>query len=88
MQFRDRQRGFSFIDRGYCRAMVGQCLGQDTSTATDVQNPLLRQIDVLTDVIHPERVDIVQRFEFAVWIPPARSESLKLADFKIVDVFH
>ena len=88
MQFRDRQRSFSLIDRGDCCAMMGQCLGQNASAAANVQDPLLHQIDVLAYLIDPERVDIMQRFEFAVWIPPARSESLKLADFKIVNIFH
>jgi hypothetical protein len=41
---------------------------------------------VLVNVIQPQRIDIVQRFELAGRVPPAAGQGVKFFNFAMIDV--
>ena len=81
------QGRLAHVDAGHLGALRRHGLGQDAPAAADVDHLLAGEsAAVAVDVVHPQRVDVVQRLEFAVRVPPARGQFLELGDLGRVDV--
>ena len=87
MQARDHQRLFSQIDAGHRRAAHRHALGKYAAAATDIKHGLALESDPRINVIEPQRIDIVQRFEIARRVPPLVREFAEFGDFNRIDVF-
>ncbi|MCY1442151.1 hypothetical protein D9M71_585030 [compost metagenome] len=88
MQLGNRQRRFAHVDTRHGRAALGHGFTEDATAATHVEHFLAGQIDPLVNPVDPQRVDVVQRFEFAFAVPPAMGQGLEFGDFGVVDVAH
>jgi len=63
-------------------------LGVQAAATADVEHTLAGQADGVVDPVQAQGVDIVQRLEFAVRIPPAVGEFSKFVEFGLVGVEH
>ena len=90
MQPGHRQRRFARIDAGNVGTEIRERLGHQSAAAADVQRPGLLEHDIspLLDVVQTRTVDVVQRLEVAVGVPPTMRQRLELGDLIRVDVDH
>ena len=88
MQLSDRQWRFAHVDADHGRAALGHGFTEDAAAATDVEDFLAGQADAFVNPVDPQRVDVVQRFEFALAVPPAMGQGFEFGDFGVVDVAH
>jgi hypothetical protein len=59
---------------------AGHALGEDAAAAADVEHALAKQAAALVgDPVKAHRVDLMQRLEFALHVPPAGGDGLNLA---------
>src|SRR5438309_478733 len=70
VQARDTERFFRQIDAGDMRAFRRHRFGEDAASASDVENALVAQLtDDAIDPTEAQRIDLVQRSEFAPGVP-------------------
>jgi len=86
VQARNCQRSFAHIDAGDRGAQPRHPFSQQAAPAADVDGCASGQRRLAVNVLEAQRVDIVQRFELAVRVPPARGQFLELVDFSAIDV--
>jgi len=67
-------------------AALGHAFRQDAATATDIQHFFTLQTGTSIDVIQPQRINFMQRLEFAMGIPPACCQCLEFVNFAKIDV--
>ena len=82
----DRQRSFGHVDAGHGRAGFGHRLGQYAAAAAHVDDPPSRYPGTLADPVETQRIDLVQRPEVSLRIPPARRKRIELGDLRFIDV--
>ena len=80
MQLGDAQRFLGQVDAGHPRAARRHRLGEDAAAAADIEDALARKCRSLVDPAEAQRIDVVQRPEFAVWIPPPVRELAELLE--------
>ena len=81
------QRFFRHIDAGNVRrAAFCHAFRQNPAAAADIQNTLARQLRERVDIAQAQRIDVVQRFELAVFIPPFIRNLAEFSDFVRIDV--
>ena len=74
------QRFFRHIDTDNVRrAALCHAFRQNPAAAADIQNTLARQLRERVYIAQAQRIDVVQRFELAVFIPPLSAIWLNLA---------
>ncbi|MNQ36276.1 hypothetical protein D3C85_497950 [compost metagenome] len=88
MQLRHGQGRFAHVDAGDGGAALGHGFAEDAAAAADVEDFLAGQADALLDPVDPQRIDVVQGFEFAFTVPPAVGEGFEFGDFGVIDVAH
>jgi hypothetical protein len=71
-----------------CAARARHRLGQDAAPAAHVEHRLAAQAGQFVDPAQAQRVDLVQRPELAVRVPPAVGKVTELGEFLHVDVLH
>ena len=86
VQPRHRQRRLAEIDAGDVGAERRHAFGQEAATAADVEHALVFQSHAVVDELQAQRVDVVQRLELGLRVPPARGELLELGKFGGIDV--
>ena len=86
MQSRDLQWGLAHVDAGDVGTARRHRFGQDATSTTDVEHLLPFEADACIDIVQAQRVDLVQRLELAVRIPPAFGQLLELVDFAVIDI--
>ncbi|MNZ68379.1 hypothetical protein D3C78_866440 [compost metagenome] len=79
---------FTHVDAGDGGATQGHGFTEDAAAAADIEDLLAGQLDPLVDPVDPQRVDVVQRLELALAVPPAVGQGFELGDFGVVDVAH
>ena len=70
----------SHVDTGHFRAGLRHGLGENAAAAANIQHFLAAEVDELANPVEPQRIDLVQRPEFAIGVPPAGRECVKLGD--------
>ena len=88
MQLRDLERLFGEVDAGYPRAALRHAFGEYAAAAADVEHRFAAQARDTVDVVEPQRVDLVQRLEFAAGIPPAVRKLAEFVEFGWIYVDH
>jgi hypothetical protein len=88
VQFGDLERLLRQVDAADGGAGAGHRFGQDAAAAADVEHLLAGQRRQLVDPLQAQRVDLVQRPEFGIRVPPAVGEFGKFGDFGGVYVAH
>ena len=88
MQLGDLQGLVAQVDAGDLRAQAGHAFRQDAAAAADIQHGLAGQAGEAVDVVQAQRVDVVQRLEFAVRVPPAVGQLGEFFQFDRVGVGH
>src|SRR4051812_142125 len=76
----DAQRFLGEIDAGHRGAARRHRFGEDAAAATDIEHPLAGERRALVDPAQAQRVDVVQRPEFALRVPPPVRELVNLLD--------
>src|SRR5262249_55843668 len=71
VQLRDRERLVRQVDSLHARAALRHRLGEDAAAASDVERRLAGEARDAVDPRKPQRVDLVQRLELALRVPPA-----------------
>src|SRR4051794_291041 len=80
MQLRDTQAFLAEVDAGDLGAAARHRLGEDAAAAADVEHLLAGEAGGAVDPFQAQRVDLVQRPEFALGVPPAVCELRKLLE--------
>src|SRR4051812_1709557 len=80
MQLRDTQAFLAEVDAGDLGAAARHRLGEDAAAAADVEHLLAGKAGGAIDPFQAQRVDLVQRPEFALGVPPAVCELRKLLE--------
>ena len=88
MQLGYCQRRFAHVDAGHAGAALGHGFAENATAAANVEHLLAGQADAFVDPVDAQRVDVMQRFEFAFTVPPAVGKGFKFGDFGAVDVAH
>src|SRR5262245_49568596 len=88
MQLGDLQRLVGEVDARDPRARARHRLGEDAAAAADVEHVLPFERRVLLDPAQAQRVDLVQRPELALRVPPAVGQVTEFAQLGGVCVFH
>src|SRR5207302_2020105 len=86
MQFGDAQRLLREVDAADAGAAPGHCLGEDAAAAADIQHALPGEVSAAVDPVEAQRIDLVQRTELALRVPPARGELAEFLELRRVDV--
>ena len=87
MVFGGLQRFFRQIDtQNLRRASIGHTFAQDAAAAADIQHFLARQTGKAVDIVQTDGVDVVQRLEFALFIPPFVGKAAEFVDFFVVHI--
>jgi hypothetical protein len=86
MQARHAQRLGGQVDARHVRRLARHRFGQDAAAAADVEHRLAAQAGQFVDPVQAQRVDLVQRAELAVRVPPAVGQITELGKFLGVDV--
>ena len=77
VQSRDIDWSKSCVNTDDFGAFCGKALGENASSASDVEDPSARQVNPFVNISEPKWIDRVQRSKFTLGIPPARSERFK-----------
>src|SRR5690348_158024 len=86
MKFGYAQRFFGKVDAGDACAARRHRLGEDAAAAADIEHARARELGAARDPVEPERIDVVQRPELALRIPPAVRELAELRELCRIDV--
>src|SRR6266853_3095533 len=86
MQLRDLQRLFGKVDAFHARPATRHGFGQDTAAAADVERGFPREFSDAGYPVQAQRVDLVERLELALRIPPAVRERAEFFQFPGVGV--
>src|SRR6185436_8202059 len=73
---------------GDARAAARHALGENAAAAADVEHVLARERRVALDPFQAQRIDLVQRPELALRVPPARGEAAEFLELGGVRVHH
>jgi hypothetical protein len=65
---------------------VCHCLAEQAATAAHIQHVFAFDVGVLVNPASAQRIDVVERFEFAVGVPPTGRQLLEFGDFISIDV--
>jgi hypothetical protein len=76
------------INAGNCGTMLSHAFRQDTATTADVEDIFSFDPGKPINPFEAKRVDLVQRFEFALRIPPTMGKRAEFIDFVLVGVEH
>src|SRR5205085_2338122 len=82
----DAQRFLREIGARDARAARRHRLGEDAAAAADIQHALAREPDARVDPAAAQRIDLVQRTELALRVPPAMRELAEFLEFRRVGV--
>jgi hypothetical protein len=63
-----------------------QCLAEQPAAAAHIQHVFAVDVGVLVNPASAQRIDVVERFEFAIGVPPAGRQLLEFGDFISIDV--
>ena len=91
VQLGDLEGALRQIDAGDHRALARRGLGEDAAAAADVEHRLAGELRDAVDPRQAQRVDLVQRTEFAGRVPPAvreLAELLQLGRIGVQRTFH
>ncbi len=88
MKLGDAQRLLGQVDAGHPRAAASHRLGEDAAAAADVQHVAAFELRMLRDPLQAQRVDLVQRAELALGIPPAVREFPEFLQLGRIGVDH
>ena len=88
MQLRDLEPPVAHVYAGYLGATRRHGLGKDAAAAAHIQHRLAIEPRQPVDVVEPQGVDVVQRLELAVGVPPAMRELVEFFEFERIDVAH
>src|ERR1700693_5824909 len=80
MQPGDAQRLVRQVDAGDARAALRHGLGQDAAAAADVEHALAGERRMAVDPLQAQRIDLVQRPELALRVPPAVRELVEFGE--------
>jgi hypothetical protein len=86
MQLGDAEWLFRKVDTGHRGAPYCHAFREQAAATADVEYALAGNADGLVDPVQAKRVDVVQRLELAVRVPPVVSEVAKLFQFGRVSV--
>ena len=86
VQLRDLERLVGKIDSGDARSARSHAFGKNAAAAAHVEHAPAVERGMRVDPIDAQRIDVVQRFEFAVGIPPAVRELAEFLDLGRIDV--
>ena len=88
VHLRHFQRLFADIDAHHTGPCSRHGLGKNASTAADIKDALAFQSRYPIDIFQPQWIDIMQRLEFAVWIPPSVGQFAEFLQFDGIYVDH
>ncbi len=88
MQLGDLQGLVGQVYAGDMGAQSGHAFRQDAAAAADIQHGLAGESGMAVDIAQAQRVDVVQRLEFAVRIPPFVGQLREFFQFDRVGVGH
>jgi hypothetical protein len=88
VQLGDLERLVREVDAADGVARAGHRLGEDAAAAADVEHLLAGERRQPVDPFQAQRIDLVQRLELGVRVPPAVGEFGKFGDFGGVNVAH
>ena len=77
---------FAQIDAGYAGATRRHAFREDATAAADIQHLLSCQAGKAVNILKAQWVDVVQRLEFAIGIPPAVRELAEFVEFLMIGV--
>src|SRR3712207_828723 len=86
MKLCDLEGLFRKVDAGHLRACRGHGFAQDAAAAADIEHVLAAQAREAIDIAEPQRVDFVERLEFALRVPPRVGELAEFLELKRIDV--
>ena len=96
----DGNAAFQAMQVGYAQRFAGEVdafglgpefghrFGEDAAAAADVEHFLARKLGMAVDPLEPDRVQVVQGFEFGLRIPPAMREFTEFLQFMRVGIGH
>ena len=77
---------FAHVDAGHLGATAGHAFGKQAATTADVDDLLARQADAFVDIVQAQGVDVVERAELGIRVPPLLGQGVELGDFTRVYV--
>ena len=80
MQLGDLQRRVAQVDTGHAGASDSHCFREYSAAAADIEHAFSSETSDAVDIIEPQRIDIMQRFEFRAGVPPAMSELVEFVE--------
>ena len=80
------QHCLACVDAGYGGAPGRHAFGENAATAAHVENRSAGKSGGAGDKFEPQRVDVVERLEGALRIPPARRQRFELGDLQGVGI--
>ena len=80
------QRLLREIDAGHARAALRHGLGEDAAAASDIERRFPRERGEPVDPVQAQRIDLVQRLELALRVPPAVRERAEFFQFPGIGV--
>ncbi len=87
VQASDAQGLLAHVDAGDLGAPTSHALGEDAAAATDVEDALAKQAAALVgDPVKAHRVDLMQRLELSLHVPPAGGDGFEFGDFCQIDI--
>src|SRR5471030_1885126 len=86
MQLRDFERLVGEVDPGDLRAALRHAFSEYAAAAAYIERAFSTQCGNRIDIVQPQWIDIVQRLEVAVGVPPMMGKLAELGDFGRVDV--
>ena len=86
VQAGDCQRPLGHVDSGNGCSGVGHGFGEDATPTADIHNAPAGELGALSNPVETQGIDLVQRAEIALRIPPARCQRIELGDLGLVDV--
>src|ERR1051325_6327249 len=86
VQLRDAQRLVGEIGARDARAARRHRLGEDAAAAAHIEHTLAREPDALVDPVEAQRIDLVQRTDLALRVPPAMRELAEFLEYRRVGV--
>ena len=88
MHLRHFERLVADVDTRDSGARDRHGLGKEASAAPHIQDTFAFQSCYAVDVAQPQGIDVMQRLEFAVRIPPAVGQFAELLQLDRIDVDH
>ncbi|MPN01134.1 hypothetical protein SDC9_148337 [bioreactor metagenome] len=88
VQLGNAERLFGKINAGDVGSTCRHAFGEQSAATADIEDTLAGQADCTIDPVKAQRVDVVQRLEFAVRVPPAVGKFSKFVEFGLIGVEH